>query len=277
MNVRKPADYSALYAALDRLITAAPPQMELYCEIGRLVCGCSGKGAAVAAAEYLCAAHPDVPGFSPRNLHRMRDFYCAYEDAPEVMAEAMAIGWTQNVVILEAELTVQEKAWYIRAVQQFGWSKLKLAERIASSAHLEATLDLMGEMCHTQESTVGDSKPDLSPVMLQIGREGREHLSKRVEAEIASKKQDLPFGCEREVLSLSSRDKMECQQHRCIYHRHRHRVASTFGDQLGVRPEDRCGQRTPPRFSWCRPAAASHDASRNGVPPVPPRRPRSPT
>lgn len=49
-------------------------------------------GAAVAAAEYLHNAYPDVSGFSPRNLRRMRDFYRAYEDAPEVMAEAMTIG-----------------------------------------------------------------------------------------------------------------------------------------------------------------------------------------
>lgn len=77
----------------------------------------------------------------------MRDFYCAYESAPEVMAEAMAIGWSQNVVILEAELTLQEKAWYIRVVQRFGWTKLELMAQIKSAAHLEMALDLVDEVC----------------------------------------------------------------------------------------------------------------------------------
>ena len=77
MNVRKSTDYSALYAALDQLIATVQPQMELYREIGRLVSARREKGAAVAAAEYLRTAHPDVPGFSPRNLRRMRDFYLA--------------------------------------------------------------------------------------------------------------------------------------------------------------------------------------------------------
>ena len=154
MNVRKAADYSALHAALDQLMPSVLPQMELYREIGRLVSGRPEKGAAVTAAEYLRAAYPDVPGFSPRNLRRMRDFYRAYEDAPEMMAEAMAIGWTQNVVILEAELTLQENAWYIRAVRQFGWSKLKLAERITASAHLEMGLDVAAEVCYTEENSV---------------------------------------------------------------------------------------------------------------------------
>ena len=119
MNVRKPIDYSAIFAALDTLITTALSQMELYCKIGKLVSSRPEKGAAVAAAEYLGKAYPDVSGFSPRNLRRMRDFYRAYQDTPEVLAEAMTIGWTQNVVILEAEVTLQEQIWYIQAARQF--------------------------------------------------------------------------------------------------------------------------------------------------------------
>ena len=152
MNIRKPADYNALFTALDGLIAASLPQMKLYCETGRLVSGRPEKGAAVAAAEYLQRTYPDTAGSSPRNLRRMRDFYRAYKSAPEIMAEAMTIGWTQNVVILEAELTLQEKAWYIRAVQQFKWSKLELARQIASAAHLEIPLDLRSEMCYTGEN-----------------------------------------------------------------------------------------------------------------------------
>ena len=65
MNVKRPADYSALYAALGTLTAANLPQMELYCEVGHLVSGRQEKGAAVAAAEYLHSAYPDISGFSP--------------------------------------------------------------------------------------------------------------------------------------------------------------------------------------------------------------------
>ena len=149
MNVRKPVDYSAMFAALDTLMAADLPQMELYCEIGRLVSGRSEKGAAVAAAEYLCGAYPDASGFSPRNLRRMREFYRAYESAPEVLAEAMTIGWTQNVVILEAELTPQERAWYIKAAGQFGWSKLELAGNIRERIHENMALDNTSDPCYS--------------------------------------------------------------------------------------------------------------------------------
>ena len=55
MNVRKPTDYSAMYGILDQLMGAEFPQMELYFEIGKIVCAHPEKGTAVMAAEYLQA------------------------------------------------------------------------------------------------------------------------------------------------------------------------------------------------------------------------------
>ena len=91
MNIRKPTDYTAMFAALDTLMAAQLPQMELYCEIGRVVSRRSEKGAAVAASEYLQAAYPTAEGFSPRNLRRMRDFYRMYGNMPELLAEAIRL------------------------------------------------------------------------------------------------------------------------------------------------------------------------------------------
>ena len=149
MNVRKPVDYSSMFAALDTLMAEDLPQTELYCEIGQLVSGRPEKGSAVAAAEYLCGAYPAASGFSPRNLRRMREFYRTYESAPEVLAEAMTIGWTQNVVILEADLTIQERAWYIQAVKQSGWSKLELTKKIHECAHRTVALDSAADSCYS--------------------------------------------------------------------------------------------------------------------------------
>lgn len=135
MNIRKPVDYSALFTELEVLLTKGLPQLELYCQIGRLISGRPEKGVAIAAAEYLQGTYPDASGFSPRNLRRMRAFYCAYKNEPDSMAAAMQIGWAQNVVILEAGLTAQENLWYLQAVRRFGWSKGKLLRQIASAAH----------------------------------------------------------------------------------------------------------------------------------------------
>ena len=151
MNIRKPADYSVLFSELDKLIAAQLPQMELYCEIGRLVSGRSEKGAAVAASEYLQAAYPAAEGFSPRNLRRMRAFYAAYEESPEIMQLAMSLGWTQNVAILERCGSNEERMCYIQAALHFGWKKGKLLEAIDSQAWLHSSLDEQAVSCYTGE------------------------------------------------------------------------------------------------------------------------------
>ena len=99
MNIRKPTDYSILFSELDRLMAEQLSQMNLYCEIGRLVSSKAEKGAAVAASEYLQMTYPAVEGVSPRNLRRMRAFYATYEESPEITRLAMSLGWTQNVAI----------------------------------------------------------------------------------------------------------------------------------------------------------------------------------
>lgn len=149
MNIRKPTDYTTMFAALDALTAAQLPQMELYREIGRVVSGRAEKGAAVAASEYLQMTYPDAEGFSPRNLRRMRAFYAAYEESPEIMQLAMSLGWTQNVAILERCSSNEERAWYIRAVLRFGWKKAKLLEAIESQTWLHSSLDEQAVSCYT--------------------------------------------------------------------------------------------------------------------------------
>ena len=105
MNIRKAIDYSVMFKALDTLMAKALSQMELYCEIGRLVSIRPEKGAAVAAAEHLGCIYPDSSGFSPRNLRRMREFFRTYESSPEVLDQAMTIGWTQNISLISALLS----------------------------------------------------------------------------------------------------------------------------------------------------------------------------
>ena len=148
MNIRKNIDYTDLYEALDGLMARQLPQMELYCEIGMAVCQRTEKGAAVMASEYLNQHYPDVKGFSPRSLRRMRDFYRTYEDHPALLTRAMELGWIQNVVIMEAELTMELRKWYMKAAKQFGWSKTELIANIAENAHENIVLVIEDEVCH---------------------------------------------------------------------------------------------------------------------------------
>ena len=151
MNIRKNIDYTTMYARIDNAMQAELSQMERYFTIGQAVAERPEKGAAVAAAEYIQKNWPDAKGYSPRNLRRMRELYREYGDCSEAITLAEQIGWTQNVVILEADLDLSLRLWYMRAVRQFGWSKLELIEMIENTAHTEIVLDNGLEVCDNNE------------------------------------------------------------------------------------------------------------------------------
>ena len=121
MNVRKPVDYSTMYRELTAILAQNLPQMEEIYAIGKGISQRPEKGAAVAAAKFLQANFPDRTGFSPRNVRRMRDFYKVYENDEPLLRLAMKIGWTLNVVIMEAELT---RAQRISCLQRAGIENL---------------------------------------------------------------------------------------------------------------------------------------------------------
>ena len=159
MNIRKNIDYSEMYAALDHLMAQQLPQMERYCEIGKAVCRRTEKGAAVMASEYLNTHYPDVKGFSPRSLRRMRDFYRTYENYPAMLSLAIQLGWIQNLVIMEAELTMELREWYMKAAKQFVWSKTELIANIDANAHEDVVLSCEEEHSDVnQESELDEPK-----------------------------------------------------------------------------------------------------------------------
>ena len=150
MNIRKRIDYSTMYARIEIAMQVDLSLMERYFTIGQAVAERSEKGAAVAAAEYIQKNWPDAKGYSPRNLRRMRELYRVYGNCPEAITLVEQIGWTQNVVILESDLNLILRLWYMRATRQFGWSKLELIAMIESSAHTEIVLDNGLEVCDNE-------------------------------------------------------------------------------------------------------------------------------
>ena len=141
MNVRKPVDYGTMYRELTAILAQNLPQMDEIHAIGKVIHQRPEKGAAVAAAEFLQANFPDRAGFSPRNVRRMRDFYKTYENDQTLLRLAMKIGWTLNVVIMEAELTSEARKWYLKQARERQWSKKELLDILSSGFEPDTEAD----------------------------------------------------------------------------------------------------------------------------------------
>ena len=80
------------------------------------------------------------------------NFYRTYENDQTLLRLAMKIGWTQNVVIMEVELTREARKWYLEQARAQQWSKVVLLEKLASAAHLEKSLDESKRVWYTKEN-----------------------------------------------------------------------------------------------------------------------------
>lgn len=113
-------------------------------------CTTPRKGRRCYDDKYLIERYPDAHGFFPRNVRRMRDFYCTFENHPALLPLALPIGGMRNVVIMEAKLTVEQRKWYLKAIRKFQWSKQKLMQQISKNAYKNLYSQLQ-KICYTLE------------------------------------------------------------------------------------------------------------------------------
>ena len=113
----------------------------LYWEIGKLIVGrqkAEGWGSAVIERLSRDIRHefPDLKGFSPRNIWRMRAFYLAYTEEvtnlPQAEADfdgknlpqiAAGLPWMHNAVLIEKVKDFSARTWYMRQTVEHGWSR----------------------------------------------------------------------------------------------------------------------------------------------------------
>jgi hypothetical protein len=102
----------------------------------------------------------------------MRDFYRTYGNPPSLLSRAMELGWIQNVVIMEAELTMELRKWYMKAAKQFGWSKTELIANIAEKAHERIVLSTEDDTCNVlkREKKWTESKKEIKDTIQQLGQ-----------------------------------------------------------------------------------------------------------
>ena len=156
MNVRKLVDYGTMHQELTAILAHNLPQMDEIHVIGKAISQRPEKSAAVAAAEFLQTNFPDRTGFSPCNVRRMRDFYRTYENDQTLLRLAMKIGWTLNVVIMEAELTSVQRISCLQRTAAEKLSKKKLLEIILNGAFAEKPIDEPDEICYNITNTSED-------------------------------------------------------------------------------------------------------------------------
>src|SRR6185437_15075628 len=79
--------------------------VNLYWQVGeyisrKLESAAWGEGVVEQLAIHIARQHPDLKGFTRRNLFRMRQFYETYKGDEKVSALLTQLPWTHNLLIL---------------------------------------------------------------------------------------------------------------------------------------------------------------------------------
>ena len=91
-----------------------------------------GKSVVTNLAEHIQNTEPDIKGFNVRNLWRMKQFYELYRDLPKLSPLVTQLSWTNNLIIITACKTSEEREFYLQLAIREKYSKRELERQIIS-------------------------------------------------------------------------------------------------------------------------------------------------
>jgi predicted nuclease of restriction endonuclease-like (RecB) superfamily len=112
--------------------------INLYLEIGKYIKikiteDGWGKSTVNQLAKYIQKEHPELKGFSNKNLWRMKQFHETYMDFPEISTLLREISWSHNLAIFSRCKTAEEREFYLNLTKQECYSYRELDRQISAS------------------------------------------------------------------------------------------------------------------------------------------------
>jgi predicted nuclease of restriction endonuclease-like (RecB) superfamily len=119
--------------------------IDLYWRIGeyisrKLETAAWGEGVVEALARYIQRRHPNLRGFTRRNLFRMHQFFEAYKGDEKVSPLVRQLPWTHHLIILGQSKHPEEREFYIRLAIRERWGKRELERQLRAAAFERAVL-----------------------------------------------------------------------------------------------------------------------------------------
>ena len=89
-----------------------------------------GEGTIKQFSRFILTQYPDIKGFSPQNLWRMKQFYETYKDKPKLSPLVRELTWTNNLLIMTSAKTDEAKEYYLNLCIKNNYSKRELERQL---------------------------------------------------------------------------------------------------------------------------------------------------
>ncbi|RLA79205.1 MAG: DUF1016 domain-containing protein [Epsilonproteobacteria bacterium] len=111
--------------------------VELYWNIGKHISikvkqNSWGKGVVKELADFIKIKEPNIKGFTTRNMWRMKQFYETYKENEKLSPLVTQLTWTNNLIILSASKSDEEREFYTLLSIKDRYSKRELERQIKS-------------------------------------------------------------------------------------------------------------------------------------------------
>jgi predicted nuclease of restriction endonuclease-like (RecB) superfamily len=94
-----------------------------------------GKSVVREFSHYIQSHFAGIKGFSPQNIWRMKQFYEAYAGNEKLSPLVREINWTNNILIMVAAKTDEEREFYLLLSAKNSYSKRELERQIDSGLY----------------------------------------------------------------------------------------------------------------------------------------------
>ena len=135
-----------IQAARGRALAAVNTELVgLYWRVGeyisrKLETAAWGEGVVDELARYIQRHHPNLRGFTRRNLFRMRQLYDTYFHDEKVAPLVRLLPWSHNLIILGQSKRPEEREFYLRLAVRERWGKRELERQLGAAAFERAAL-----------------------------------------------------------------------------------------------------------------------------------------
>jgi len=114
--------------------------ISMYWEIGRFIskkvtADNWGKSIVQEFSQFIQSHFAGIKGFSPQNIWRMKQFYETYAGNEKLSPLVREISWTNNVLIMMAAKSDEEREFYLLLSAKNNYSKRELERQIDSSLY----------------------------------------------------------------------------------------------------------------------------------------------
>jgi len=144
-KIKKNTGYEEVIAIIERARENAfravnRELITMYWEIGRYVSEKVaaenwGKSVVQEFSRFIQSHFVGIKGFSPQNIWRMKQFYDTYAQNEKLSPLVREISWTNNVLIMMAAKSDEEREFYLLLSTKNNYSKRELERQIDSSLY----------------------------------------------------------------------------------------------------------------------------------------------